>query len=49
MEYIEILEEKFFWNKNNLLEHKESKTTFNDKAEAEHWIEEQNEEYQKEM
>ena len=45
MKFIEIEEERFFWNENNLLEHKESSTTFNDVAEAEKWIERQNEEW----
>jgi hypothetical protein len=41
-------EERFFWNENNLLEHKESKTTFNDVKEAENWIEEQQREWKEE-
>lgn len=38
MDNIIIENEKFFWNENNLLEHVESKTTFNDRAEAEKWV-----------
>jgi len=38
-EYIYINDEKFFWNKNGLLEHKETKTTFNSVIKAEKWLE----------
>jgi hypothetical protein len=38
-EYIYLADtEKFFWNKNGLLEHKESGTTFNHITEAEKWL-----------
>jgi len=43
MEYIIILNEKFFWNENFLLEHKETKTTFNHETEAKKWVEQINE------
>ena len=51
MDYIIIgnTGEKFFWNDNDLLEHKESKTTFNHISEAEKWIEQQEEEWRKEL
>lgn len=38
MKYIFIEKERFFINRNGLVEHKESKTTFNDLAEAEKWV-----------
>ena len=48
-DYVIIENEKFFWNKKGYLEHLETKTTFNNKTEAEKWLKNIKEELKKEI